>query len=178
MKINIGSRSVPKVEALKEAMTQYPQYSHAAIFPKEVESGVSDQPKDFNEIITGAKNRARAAFDDCELSFGLESGITKMPHTKTGFMDFTACAIYDGKDYHIGMSCGIEFPKKVIELVIKEDMNVSEAFHFTNLTENSYLGNTEGGAIGMLTKDRITRKDYTKQAIITAMIHLENKELY
>lgn len=178
MNINIGSKSIPKVEALKEAISTYPEYKSAKIIPLSVDSGVSEQPKSFDELITGAKNRAKAAYKECDLSFGLESGITKMPHTKTGFMDFCCCAIYDGKDYHLGMSCGLEFPKRVMELVIKEDMNISEAFHFANLTENTYLGNTEGGAIGVLTRDRITRKDYSKQSIITAMIHLENKELY
>ena len=178
MKINIGSKSIPKVEALKEIISMYNILKNSEVYSISVESEVSDQPKGFNEMITGAKNRAKNAFKNCDLSFGIESGLVNVPHTKTGYMEFCCCVIYDGKEYHLGMSCGMEFPKKVIELIEKENIDISNAFKKLKLTENEYIGNTNSGAVGILTKNRITRKEYTKQAIITAMIHLENKELY
>jgi non-canonical (house-cleaning) NTP pyrophosphatase len=40
------------------------------------------------------------------------------------------------------------------------------------MTTNENIGSEEG-AIGILTKGRMTRKEYTKQALRTALIHLE-----
>ncbi len=178
MKINIGSKSIPKIKAVKEIAEMYDMLKNAEIKSFPVDSGVSGQPKGFDEIITGAKNRARNAFKDCNLSFGLESGLVKVPHTKTGYLDFGCCAIFDGTEFHIGMSCGVEFPKKVIKHIEENNSNLSEAFKELKLTEHDYIGNTPEGGIGFLTKNRITRIGYTKQSIITAMVHLENKELY
>jgi len=45
------------------------------------------------------------------------------------------------------------------------------------LTENPKIGSAEG-SIGVLTKDRIMRKEYIKQAVVMALIPMENKELY
>jgi non-canonical (house-cleaning) NTP pyrophosphatase len=41
----------------------------------------------------------------------------------------------------------------------------------------SKVGSAEG-AVGLLTKGRITRLDYIKQSIVMAMIHLENAKFY
>jgi len=51
---------------------------------------------------------------------------------------------------------------------------MNQAFSRAGLTNNPKLGSQEG-AVGLLTKGRLTRKEYTKQAIRTALIHLENE---
>ena len=56
-------------------------------------------------------------------------------------------------------------------------ITANDAFYKLGLTENKKIGSAEG-AIGLLTNGRVTRKDYTKQAVHMALIHLENKELY
>ena len=94
-----------------------------------------------------------------------------------GNMDFCVCAIYDGKDYHLGLSCAFEFPKKVTQMIHEEGIDANEAFYRLGLTADRKIGSSEG-AIGMLTKGRMSRKDYTKQAVQMALIHLENKDLY
>jgi inosine/xanthosine triphosphatase len=144
-------------------------------------SGVSEQPKSLDEIITGAKNRAKGAFEHrsggITWGFGIESGLFEVPHTKTGIMDICACVIYDGTDYHVGLSSAFECPPKVVELVHSQRMDLNDAFKSIGLTDNPKLGNAEG-AVGLLTKNRVTRLDYIKQAIMMAMIHLENAEMY
>lgn len=101
----------------------------------------------------------------------------EVPYTKTGFMDVCACAIFDGNRFHLGLSSVFEYPIEVTRLVLEEGLDVTEAFNATGLSQNEKLGSAEG-AVGLLTGGRITRKDYTKQAIVTAMVHLENPELY
>jgi len=101
-----------------------------------------------------------------------------VPHTKTGFMDFCACSIYDGNETKLGLSSVFEFPVEVTRLVIEENMDINEAFFNSGLTDNKKIGSTSGGGIGFLTNGRVTREDYTKQAIRMALIQLEYPSLY
>lgn len=177
MKINIGSKAKPKIDALEEILKEYPDFSVAEIVSKDVDTGVSGQPKSLEETVDGAITRAKNSFDDCDFSVGLESGLMPVPHTKTGFMDTTVCAIYDGKNFHLGLSSCFEYPPKVLEYMMKNNENASNAFRELGLTDKEYIGHHEG-IIGVVTKNRLDRKEYTKQAIRTALIHLENKDLY
>ncbi len=119
-------------------------------------------------------NRARNAYQDCHYSFGLESGLMAVPFTKTGYMDLCACAIFDGQEYHLGLSSAWEAPGAVATLMLKKGLDMNQAAQQAGLTENAQVGAAEG-LIGIMTKGRLDRKAYTKQAIITALIHLENK---
>lgn len=97
----------------------------------------------------------------------------EVPHSKSGFMDICVCAIYDGTEFHLGISSAWEFPDpKVTALMIEEGLDMSQAINKAGLTTNPNIG-MEEGAIGILTKGRVDRKAYTKQALRTALIHLE-----
>ena len=177
MKINIGSKNKVKIDALKEILKEYPDFLNAEVICKDVDSGVSHQPKSLEETVDGAMKRAKNSFIDCDYSVGLESGLMKVPETKTGFMDVTACAIYDGKNFHLGLSSAFEYPIKVTDYVFKNNAELSDAYRDLGFTTKAKIGEEEG-IIGVLTKGRLVRKEYTKQSIIMALIHLENKELY
>src|SRR3989344_1484179 len=155
----------------------YEILKEAEIIPFESNSGVSDQPKSLEETIKGAINRAKFSFKDCHYSFGIESGLMSVPETKTGYMNFCACAIYDGSQIHLGMSSAFEFPKKITKIIHSLEIGANEAAHRLGLTNDKKIGSSQG-IIGLLTKGRVTRKDYTIQAIRMALIHLENPELY
>lgn len=177
MKIIVASTNTVKVSAVREALGEYPILKEADIEGVAVNTGVSEQPKSLEETVQGAVNRAEAAFNGCDYSIGIESGLMKVPHTKSGSMDFCACSIYDGKTHSLGLSCAFEFPKKVTDMINELGITANDAFYKVGLTDNKKLGSAEG-AIGLLTKGRVTRKDYTKQAVHMALIHLENKGLY
>ncbi len=176
-KINVGSKNPQKVEAVREVLNEYTDFKDSIVIGIEASSDVSDQPKSMDETIQGAMNRAKNCFSDCNYSVGLESGLMKVPNTKTGYMDVTCCVIFDGKEFHLGLSSAFEYPINVTKSVFDEGIDINQAFFKNGLTKNEKLGSAEG-AIGYLTKGRIKRKDYTKQAIYMAMIHLENAELY
>ncbi|OQA03504.1 MAG: Non-canonical purine NTP phosphatase [bacterium ADurb.Bin400] len=173
MKINIGSTNRAKVEALKEIIEDYPLLRGAEVFAVEVLSGVSDQPKSIDETVAGAINRARKVFSDCLYSVGLESGLMAVPGTKTGFMDVCVCAIYDGKECHLGLSSAWEAPKAVTNYMLNEGLDMTQAALKAGLTDNPQVGKAEG-LVGIMTKGRLTRKSYTQEAIRTALIHLDN----
>jgi inosine/xanthosine triphosphatase len=172
MKIIIGSENKIKVEAVKEIIQEYSHLKDAEILSKEANSDVSDQPKSLEETIQGAMNRARNVFLNCDYAIGLESGLMAVPKTKSGFMDVCVCAIYDGNEYHLGLSSAWETPSKVANYMLKDGLNMTDAAIKAGLSKSSSLGSEEG-LIGVMTKGRLTRKGYTKEALRTALIHLD-----
>lgn len=173
MKIKVGSRNKVKIEAVAEILRDYPHLKNNKIEGVETLSGVSDQPKSLEEVVTGAINRAKNSFRDCNYSIGLESGLMQVPLSKSGYMDLCACVIYDGKECHLGLSSAWEFPDPSINnLIINEGLNMSQVINKVGMTKNPQIGSEEG-AIGILTRNRLTRKEYTKEALRTALIHLE-----
>lgn len=49
---------------------------------------------------------------------------------------------------------------------------MNKAAYQAGFTKNPKVGSAEG-LVGIMTKGRLTRKDYTKEAIRMALIHLE-----
>jgi len=176
-KINVGSKNIQKIDAVKEVLNEYPDFKNCIVTGIDVKSGISEQPKSMDETIKGAINRAKGSFLNCDYSFGIESGLMKVPETKSGYMDFTACAIYDGKTICLGLSPALEMPIKATKMIFDEGLDINQAFFKLGLTKNQKLGSSEG-ALGLLTKGRVNRLNYTKQAIYMAMVHLENPGLY
>lgn len=174
MRVIVGSKNEVKVGAVRELAPEYPFLAAAVIDAFDAKSGVSDQPKTLEETITGAMNRARGAWESgaCDASLGIESGLMVVPFTKTGHMDVCACAIFDGAEYHLGLSSAWEVPADAAKLMLEQGLDMNDAFHRAGYTDNPKIGSAEG-AIGLLTKGRLDRKAYTKEAVRTALIHLE-----
>ena len=173
MKIKVGTKNKAKLEAVSEILKDYEHLKDSLIESVEVFSGVSEQPRSLEEIMNGAVNRAKNSFGDCTYSIGLESGLMNVPLSKSGYMDLCACAVYDGKKCHFGLSSAWEFPDPtVMNLIIEKGLDMAQAINKVGMTKNPKIGSEEG-AIGILTKGRLTRKEYTKQALRMALIHLE-----
>ena len=181
MKIAIGTENKIKISALAETVADYDFLAQARIYEVKVSSGVDDQPKSLPETVRGAKNRARAAFAAAGLGagdfgIGIEDGLMEVKYSFTGFMNIGICAIYDGDKFHLGSSAAFEYPPAAVELV-KQGMDINQAFHKLGLTKNPFVGSSEG-AIGILTRGRWDRKTTVKQALTAALIQIENKPLY
>ncbi len=172
MKIRVGSINPIKIEAVQEILKEYPHLKDADISGVDVSSDVANQPKSIDETVQGAMNRAKGAFQNCEYGIGLESGLMVVPNTKSGFMDVTVCAIFDGNEYHLGLSSAWEAPKQVMHHILHEGLDMSQAANKAGFTNDPSIGSAQG-LIGIMTKGRLTRKGYTKEAIRTALIHLE-----
>ncbi len=177
MRVNIGSKNQVKINAVKEILGDYPIFDGATVGSVEASSDVSEQPVSLREIIRGAKNRAKNSFRNCDYSFGVEGGFARVPYTKTGYMQFETCAIYDGNTFHLGLSSGFEAPLEAMRLILKEGLDLSKAAKQVGLALDENIG-ASVGIINPLTKGRLSRKEYTKEAIRMALIHLENSHLY
>jgi len=196
MLLVVASENPVKVRAVQELLSAYPLLNHAQVRNVHADSGVSEQPLSLDETVQGAITRAKSAylawcnpsgtnntntkdFSDCPdcYSIGIEDGLMEVPHTKTGFMNVTCCALFDGKHIALGLSSCFEYPPKVTDYLIHHNLDVNQAFFKEKLTKNPTLGSAEG-AIGLLTQGRLPRKEIIKQAVRMALIQLEKKEWY
>ncbi len=167
--IHVASLNRNKINAVREV---FPSFHVEGIAAK---SGVREQPVSLDEIIKGAINRAKAVFGNCDYSVGIEDGIAAVLGTRSGYMNFCCCAIYDGGRIYLGLGPAFEYPPDCTERVIGEGITISKAF--APISEKPDIGYEEG-IIGWLTRGRINRKDYTKQAVEMARIQIDNAGLY
>ena len=167
--IHIASLNKNKIKAVQEVFLSY------QVKGVSCRSGVREQPMSLNEIIKGAIFRARSVFKDCEYSIGIEDGISPVPETTSGYMNFCCCAIFDGMHIYLGLGPAFEYPPECTKRVVDEGITISQAF--IPLTYKPDIGYEEG-IIGWLTQGKIDRADYTKHAIEMAIIQINNKKLY
>ena len=179
MRVYVGSKNKTKVQAVHDALLLYPTlFTNPEIIGIDVEIELFGHPKSLKETVAGARERAKKAFGDCDYSFGLEGGLIKVPYSKTGYMEVNACAIYDGKNFHLGLSPAYEWPREVTKLILSGKADASQAFKQLGYTKHEKLGAMDGGISGVLTNGRLTREDFIKYSIIPALIHLEKPEFY
>lgn len=174
MIIHVGSQNQVKIEAVKEVLATYDFLLKAEVISVNVDSGVAAQPLTLEETVSGAQMRAVRSFPGSNLSVGLESGAHQILNGK--YVELTACVIYNGKKVHVGYSSAFEIPPPMVRL-LQEGLNLEEASVQVGLTSNPHIGQAQG-LIGILSHGRLTRKEYTKQAIITALFALQNPQLY
>lgn len=144
--IKVGSKNNAKLEAVVEIVRDYSHLADFVIEGVDAFSDVSAQPKSLDETVRGAMNRAKNSFEKCKYSIGIESGLMHVPATKSGYMDVCACAIYDGKEFHLGLSSAWEFPdKQIIGMIIDQGLDMSQAINKAGLTSNANIGSEQGG---------------------------------
>jgi inosine/xanthosine triphosphatase len=179
MNISVGSKNVTKVKAVQDTVALYPVlFPEPLVTGMDVEVGLFHHPKNIEETVRGAIERAKKSFVNCTYSFGLEGGLFEVPYSKSGYMEIGACAIFDGKNTYLGLSPAFEWPEKVTQLITADLADASQAFNQLGLTEQVKLGAQEGGILGLLTGGRLTREDQTKYSIIMALIQLEKPEYF
>mgnify|MGYP003425223759 FL=1 len=176
MKIIVGSKNPNKVEAVREVFTELSP-NDLEVAGIEVDSNINDQPITMEETIQGAINRAKNAYQDCDFSVGIEGGLMEVPHSKSGYMQFEACVLFDGSDCYLGLTGLFAIPTHIIETIKKEGINLSHAFLKHGHTDSEYIGHDQG-VIGIFTKGKINRKEFTKQAVEMMLIHFNNKEIF
>ncbi len=77
-RVRVGSTNEPKLDAVRNAFAPYaPDVEVAGV---DVPSGVPEQPVGWEEIVRGARNRARlaCASEPCDLGVGLEDGLVAL----------------------------------------------------------------------------------------------------
>jgi inosine/xanthosine triphosphatase len=173
MQIKVGSANPVKLKAVRDAFSHY--LKDFEVVSVKADSRVHEQPKSLKECVAGAKNRAAAAFKDCDFSVGLEAGIFPFPEVKTGYVDISIAVIFDGKDFFIGTSPCFEYPERVIKEVLKGEKDVGIIFDELFGTVNQ---KQHGGAVGFLTKEIVPRDKFVELSVIMALCRVVSKEHY
>ena len=175
MIIVVGSLNAGKIQAVQDIIKEYDFLKGSEVVGVDVSSDVSHHPVTLKETVRCAVNRAKNAFrTSCNLSIGIESGLMPVPYTLTGYMDFCACAIFDGKRVYLGLSSFFEYPENITRLIVDEDVEASDAAKRVGLTTHEKIG-TDGGIISIISGGRLTRQEYTKQALVNALLHVPMK---
>ncbi|KAJ1621292.1 inosine triphosphate pyrophosphatase-like protein, partial [Pavlovales sp. CCMP2436] len=175
--IVVGSANDVKVQAVAQALAGYPRFATLLVVGFKAPSAVSEQPRNMEETLRGARNRARAAFASratgVQLAFGIESGVFEMGEQA---FDVCACVAFDGTIEAVGWSSAFQIPPSVAGFV-REGMDLSQASSAAGISADPKLGSGQG-LIGLLSDGRIDRLEYTKQAVTVCMIGIDRKALY
>jgi inosine/xanthosine triphosphatase len=138
--VRVGSENRAKLAAVEAALRAFAKPGCApSIIPVEVSSGVADQPIGWDEIVRGARNRARAAFasGDCALAMGIEDGLVRLTDTQpgdSGGLDASevynvGCAwVTDGVREGHGFSSGFAYPPDCRDPAFRDQIPIGDLF--------------------------------------------------
>lgn len=154
MIVRVGSASPMKVRAARKAFaTFYPRVKAVGV---DVDSGVSPQPLSFGECVRGARQRARAAFRDCDYAVGIEAGSFRVAGASARPFQITIACVYDGTRDALGSGPFFELPESLLKKVISSDR----------------------GSVALVTQGKVTREAVTRDAIVMALAPFVSADLY
>ena len=171
-RVAVGSLNPVKVQAVQEVLQTIARFEDAVLMPLAAASGVSEQPLSLEETFRGAEGRARAALrhaGGAGLALGLEDGMFPCPTDPARYLNVCVACAVEGEHVHFGCSSAFMYPDPVVQFVLQQGMDVSQALKAAGLTAHPKVG-ADVGAIGLLSGGRLVRKDYTKQALVAALL--------
>lgn len=173
IKVLVASKNPVKISAVEEGLSAL-MNENLELKGVSVESGVSDQPMSDKETMCGAANRvenAKAQFPGFDFYVGVEGGVEDSP---LGLMAFAWIVISGNGTTGQARTAGFFLPPKVAQLV-HEGYELGDADDIVFSKQNSKQQN---GAVGLLTRDSITRKTLYLPAVQMAFIPFLNPDLY
>jgi inosine/xanthosine triphosphatase len=176
MRVLVGSVNPVKIAAVRDVFERY--YPGAEVEGIETPSGVPAQPVG-EDTFTGAENRAEALLAlnagrklGAEFCVGLEGGIAQY-HAR--WFAFGAICVADATGrLGYGVSPLFELPPGVVD----DLLGGSELGHVMDRLAGEHNTKQRGGAVGILTAGRITRRELYAQGAAMALIPFLNKEMY
>lgn len=172
LKIIVASKNPVKINAVKEGFQSF--FPQVKVIGVSVESGVSDQPMSDGETLLGARNRvknAKSEVSSADFWVGIEGGVER---NSAGLTAFAWVVIENTKDSGEARTTTFRLPEKVTRLI---DQGL-ELGHANDQIFGEHNSKQNSGAVGLLTRDKITRTELYRQAVQLALIPFINKELY
>lgn len=164
VKVMVGSKNEVKIKMVEEVLSDY---FDVEIDSKEVNK-IPEQPFD-EEIIRSAKKRADIS-EKYDYGIGIESG---MITTEDQTFSVEYAYVKDKYGYEsTGHGPGFPVPKNWRN-ELKKNINLSDKIkvYFEDYSN-------ESGSIGLLTDNKIKRRDCIKNALLSAMIPRLNYDIY
>jgi inosine/xanthosine triphosphatase len=174
MLVAVGSTNPTKITPVTQIFKHH--FPDVEVVGVAVSSGVSEQPKNDDEMYQGALNRAKAALKQiqgAEYGVGIEGGLHKYSY---GWLERSLIVIVDQKGrIGVGASGGLVLPPAVMQKILTEDKNLEEAMD--ELFGTTKIG--EGiGMFGLLTKEVVTRSEGVRHGVAFALARFLHPELY
>lgn len=178
--VRVGSTNSPKVEAVRSAFRAYAP--RARVEGVAVESGVSEQPVGLGEIVRGARNRAEAARSTgtCDFGVGLEDGLLTCSVPEEEVLNVGCAAVSDGARFSLGFSAAFAYPPRCSEPARLERRPIGPLFDrfWVERRGRGALAERRLGNVGKLTLGILPRSDYTRHAVLCALIRFLHPDLY
>ncbi len=200
--IRVGTQNPAKLGAVQDALRLFVRKGvQLKLVPVDVASGVAEQPMGWNEIVRGARNRARAAFEsgDCVIAVGIEDGLVRMtddpkdeafagvlPPDRDAFYNFGCAWLTDGEREGHGFSSGFAYPPGCLASAVRDQAPIGSLFDElwklhraqTDGPAKTDASARQGGNIGILTQGCLDRSAYAAQAVICGLIRFLHTDLY
>jgi inosine/xanthosine triphosphatase len=181
--VRVGSENPPKVQAVRDALGALAP--DARVEAVAVVSGVPEQPVGFEEITSGARGRARAAFASgaCDLAVGYEDGLVAIPGTAERWFNVGCAAVVATGREGLGFSSGFAYPPACAERAVRERAPIGDLFDACWRAHRPAEGEREASAlsrgnVGKLTGDALPRAEYTRHAVLCALVSFLQPDLY
>jgi len=185
-RVRVGTMNPPKLEAVRRALTAYqPAVSVEGVA---VDSGVPEQPVGFEEIVRGARNRARAAAasGDCDLAVGIEDGLVRLAEVQGAPVLNVGCAIVsDGEREGLGTSSGFSYPPECVEAATTRRDPIGDVFdrywrihHPRDAEQTAEPSALSGGNVGKLSLGVLERSEYARHAVLCALVPFLHPSMY
>ncbi len=180
LRVRVGSLDRAKLEAVRRGLA--PFFDWVEVEPLEVQSGVPEQPLGFDEILLGARIRARQsiAAGNCDLAAGIEDGLIPLGRSPERHMNVGCCVLFDGERESVGLTAGFEYPRACVEAATgpaRTPVGASFDAIFRAPAGWSEPGSGAGN-IGRLSGGALTRAEYAAQAVTCAFVRWLHPELY
>ena len=174
-KVYVASANPVKIEATKEGFLQMFPNKKFEFEGMGVSSGIPEQPIGLEQTLMGALNRIenlKKIKKNGNFYVGIEGGIRKMGHD---WFAFAWMAVQSESGLTGKAQTGhFMLPPKVISL-LEKGYELGDADDIVFGKNNS---KQKSGAVGIMTDDKIDRKEYYQHAMILALIPFKKEELF
>ncbi len=176
MIILLGTTSKDKRAYLENNLGIFFGKEEITLFPKSVNSDISEQPLNEDEVIQGSINRARNAIKDHNGNFdfavGMEGGLVLIKEKLYHLVCSVSIVDSKGNEF-IGISHKTPLPQIVSEAILNGREFGEEIRAFSNHSQEPIES-----AIGSLVSELISREQSFNQAIISALIQCKNYKFF
>ncbi len=186
--IAIGSTRAPKLRAVEEAFASVGPLlepgAHFEFLGFDVPSGVRHTPLSRQETMQGAKARvlaldrlARERGENWPFLIGLEGGldVIAQPESRLVLLENWVCVAGPDREIAWGRSGAIQVPEALAVEVVDRGVELAAAV-------DAFAGETgirdAQGAWGVLSRNRITRQEAFRVALVGALAPFFNREAY
>ncbi len=182
--VRVGSTNEPKLAAVRSALAPFAPEARVEGVP--VPSGVPEQPVGWDELVEGARNRARRAASAaaCDLGVGIEDGLVPLPDGRgeVQHVNVGCAAVARGEGLWVGFSSGFAYPPVCTRPAVDERAPIGGVFdRVWSKVRGEAVAEPSGrgvGNIGRLSLGVLPRSEYARHAVVCALLGLLHPDLY